>query len=332
MPMKAKLSGRTGSQASAAPNAQAEGTAELSGHGDVLRKDDVRRKKEEGMPMKAKLSGRTGSQAGAAPDAQAEEKPEVPGHEARCPDAGAKEPAADAGWGLRVSLSEPVLTDADYDLEIPGESSRERSNRLAKLAVARRRELYERAEAELPAERPNPLFRLAEDKTAKLFNWLRECPYHDAVKAMLAEQGIAGVTDAELEEFFQSEANAHWQRRLSRAATEANALVTYIESHPVKFSAGILAALGQEAFRQIASGQVAPEAMTRLTNLFLRARADERSDRLMEMRYEKLELERRSQTEAALESFAAEIEKHPEAREAFEALRAELARAQEVAE
>jgi hypothetical protein len=216
----------------------------------------------------------------------------------------------------------PTTTDTD-------ETPEERKKRRAREVSARYRAEQMAELAALPKPRINPLFNLPEDQTEKLFAWLRECPYHDAVKQMLADQGIEGVTDKELNEFFESEARTHWERRLQRAATEANALVSYVEQNPVKFSAGILAALGQEAFRQIASGQVAPEAMARMTHLFLKARADERSDQILELRREKLELDRRTQTEAALEAFAAEIEKHPGAREAFEALRAELMRKEE---
>jgi hypothetical protein len=112
-------------------------------------------------------------------------------------------------------------------MEIPGEKSGERTKRLAKEFYAKEDEVRRQEIAAWKPPRPNPLFSLPEDRAEKLFTWLRECPYHDAVKAMLAEQGIADVTDEELEAFFESEANAHWERRLSRAATEANALVTY---------------------------------------------------------------------------------------------------------
>jgi hypothetical protein len=175
-----------------------------------------------------------------------------------------------------------------------------------------------------PSPRPNPLLQMDEAQSSKLFMWLRECPFNESVRQMLADQGIHDVTDGELNDFFASEANSHWERKLQRAATEANALVSLVEQNPTKFSSGILAALGQEAFRQIASGEVAPEAMTRMTNLFLKARGDERADQLMELRREKMRREWHGQTEKALEAFAGEIEKHPAARSAFEALRAEL--------
>jgi len=259
--------------------------------------------------------------------AQDVRRPEVDGYHAL---------RAERRGGIPVALLAPPMGTsaattkaAATELCRQGETAEERKKRRAREVSARwqaerKAELAERQTESV--DRPNPLLMLAEEQSSKLFVWLRECPYHDAVKQMLADQGIADVTDEELNEFFASEARMHWERRLQRAATEANALVTLAEQNPVKFSAGILAALGQEAFRQIASGEVAPEAMARMTHLFLKARADERSDHLLDLRREKMELDRRTQTEAALEAFAAEIEKHPAAREAFEALRAELLR------
>jgi hypothetical protein len=217
----------------------------------------------------------------------------------------------------------PATVEED---EHPGETSRQRQAREAREATVRRHQRHEALCMHVRDWRPNPLLQLDEERSSRLFVWLRECPYQDAVKQMLAEQGIGGVTDAELNEFFESEANMHWQRRLQRAATEANALVTLVEQNPIKFSSGILAALGQEAFRQIANGDVAPESMTRIVNLFLKARGDERADQVLELRREKHRRDWHDQTEKALESFASEIEKHPAARAAFEALRAELLR------
>ena len=177
----------------------------------------------------------------------------------------------------------------------------------------------------------NPLFDLAEEQRAKLFTWLRECPYDDAVQQMLREQGMAAATKAQLTDFFQFEAEQHWERRIGRAAQEANALVRLVEKSPVRFSSGILAALGQEAFRQIASGQVEPDAMGKLATLFLKARSDERADQMQELRREKLRHELQGQIDHALEKLAEEVEQHPAAREAFEALRKELATSMEEA-
>jgi hypothetical protein len=176
-----------------------------------------------------------------------------------------------------------------------------------------------------PRRSANPLLDLPEEKQATLFAWLRECPYDDAVQQMLRDQGIAGATRLQLSEFFQSVAEDHWEKRIGRAAQEANALVQLVERSPVRFSAGILAALGQEAFRQIASGQVEPDAMGKLATLFLKARSDERADQMQELKRENLRHELQGQVDHALEKLAEEVEKHPAARAAFEALRKELA-------
>jgi hypothetical protein len=176
-----------------------------------------------------------------------------------------------------------------------------------------------------PLRSANPLFDLPEEQRAKLFAWLRECPYDDAVQHMLRDQGIADATSSQLNDFFQHEAEQHWEKRIGRAAQEANALVLLVEKSPVRFSAGILAALGQEAFRQIASGQVEPAAMGRLATLFLKARSDERADQMQELKREKLRHELQGQIDHALDKLAEEVERHPEAKEAFEALQKELA-------
>jgi hypothetical protein len=182
-----------------------------------------------------------------------------------------------------------------------------------------------------PLRSVNPLLDLSEEQRAKLFAWLRECPYDDAVQHMLREQGIAEASSAQLNDFFQHEAEQHWEKRIERAAQEANALVQLVEKSPVKFSSGILAALGQEAFRQIASGQVEPDAMGKLATLFLRARSDERADQMQELKREKLRHELQGQIDHALEKLAEEVDRHPVAREAFEALRKELAASMEEA-
>ncbi len=227
-------------------------------------------------------------------------------------------PAGGTMFGTVPAASDPLLDEEE-------ESAMEHRARVRKVFAARQRQEMDRRDEE-PKGRPNPLLRLPDERRAKLFFWLRECPYPDAVRQMLAEQELPGVTNAELNEFFEAEARLHWERRLHRAATEADALIRLVEQNPVKFSNGILAALGQEAFRQIASGDVAPEAMARMTNLFLKARGDERAEQLMDLRREDARRKWRDQTEAALEAFAAGIEKNPEAGAAFEALKAELLR------
>jgi hypothetical protein len=196
--------------------------------------------------------------------------------------------------------------------------------------AARLRSAEDRARtAELNAERAaaspvNPLFDLPEKERAKIFSFLRDCPYDDAIRQMTRDLGVRAVTPEQLTEFFQREAEAHWEKRIERAAHEANALIRLAEENPAHFSSGILAALGQEVFRQIASGEAQPEAMNKMTSLFMRARADERADQLGELKREKLRQEMRGQMELALEKLAEEVSRRPAAREAFEALQREL--------
>ncbi len=180
------------------------------------------------------------------------------------------------------------------------------------------------AGTESNSEKTNPLLTLSEEERAKLFIWLRECPYDDAVRHVLKDRGLGEVSSAQLMEFFQDEAEQHWEKRIERAALEANALVQLVEKSPVKFSSGILAALGQEAFRQIASGQVEPESMGKIATLFLKARSDERADQMQELKREKARRDLQGQVGLALEKLAEEVDKHPMAREAFEALRKEI--------
>jgi hypothetical protein len=199
------------------------------------------------------------------------------------------------------------------------------------------REMWRRKRAEKLAHpdrvpvRPsvNPLLDLSEERRGKLFSWMRECPYDDHVLQMLSDEGTPGVTREQLEDFFEFEGEHHWEKRLLRATLEANALVRLVEKSPVKFSAGILAALGQEAFRQISRGQMEPAAVGRLATLFLKARSDERTDQMQELRREKLRRELQDQIDLALEKLLEEVDKHPEARPAFEALKKELATSME---
>ena len=200
----------------------------------------------------------------------------------------------------------------------------------AEVVGATKREMAVVAEAEkavtsaqLDEPGPNPLLDLPEKDRAKLFAWLRECPYDDAVRQVLRDEGMGEVSKGHLSEFFQREAESHWERRIARAAVEANALVQLVERSPVQFSSGILAALGQEAFRQVASGEVEPEAMGKMAMLFLKARSAERADQMQLLRREKLSREMQGQVEQALEKLAEEVEQHPGARAAFEALRRE---------
>lgn len=203
------------------------------------------------------------------------------------------------------------------------ETAREKARARSRVQQAEQKAAKQRVAAERESA-GNPLLDLPEERRAKLFAWLRNCPYDDAVQAMLREEGLPGVTKPQLTEFFQLEAEDHWERRIERAALEANALVQLVEQNPVRFSSGILAALGQEAFRQIASGEVAPEAMNKMATLFLKARADERADQLHGLKQEKLRQELMGRLNLALEKFSEEVNRNPASRAIFEELQREL--------
>jgi hypothetical protein len=220
-----------------------------------------------------------------------------------------------------TAATTPPLTDAE-------QTARKQARDRTVAHQARIKEANAARRAREP--RRNPLFDLAERERAKIFSFLRDCPYDDAIQQMAREMGLEAVTSAELTEFFQLEAENHWQVRMERAAHEANALVRLAEQHPAHFSSGILAALGQEAFRQIASGEAQPDAMNRMALLFLRAKADERAEQIGELKREKLRQEMRGQIELALEELSNEVNRRPAAREAFEALQRELLRREEV--
>ena len=230
--------------------------------------------------------------------------------------------------GKTVAEPATATTEGGPDLSTP--EGRKKAWQMEQMEETARRhaefeEMAARKEAEEASEPPpNPLLNLPEEQRSKLFAWLRECPYDDAVQHMLKDQGIADVTQAQLTEFFQLEAESHWEKRIERAALEANALVQLVERNPVRFSSGILAALGQEAFRQIASGQVDPDAMNKMATLFLKARGDDRAEQMLALRREKWKHDWRTQTEKALDAFARDLSKHPVTLEAFEQFKKQL--------
>jgi hypothetical protein len=170
----------------------------------------------------------------------------------------------------------------------------------------------------------NPLLDLPDERRGIVLARLRDCPYDSAVNRFLCDEGLSGITPTQVNEFFEVEVEDHWEYRIGRAAQEANALIRVVERSPVKFSAAILAALGQETFRQIANGNIDPDVMAKLVNLFMRARGDERADQMQELKREKLHHELEGQFEQALERLAQAVDHHPAAREAFEALQREL--------
>lgn len=171
----------------------------------------------------------------------------------------------------------------------------------------------------------NPLFALSDERRSMLVRWMRDCPYYGATREMLERQGVHGVTDKQIDEFYSGETSYQHSVRTRRATEEATTLIELAEESVPKFSSGMLAALGQEAFRQVASGAVDPDVMARLVKLFMAVRSSNRADQMQELRLEKMEQELEGQAEQALEKLAEEVERHPAAREAFEDLRRELA-------
>src|SRR5471030_1661706 len=119
-----------------------------------------------------------------------------------------------------------------------------RAKARARTAAHQAKTKAENAARRAAEPRRNPIFDLTEEKRAKIFSFLRDCPYDDAVQQMTRDMGVETVTPAEVTEFFQLEAEDHWQKRIERAALEASALVQLVEQNPVRFSSGILAALG----------------------------------------------------------------------------------------
>ncbi len=86
----------------------------------------------------------------------------------------------------------------------------------------------------------------------------------------------------------------------------------------------MLAALGQEAFRQIASGKVEPGVLAQFVHLFNRVRSDHRAEKTLKAKLQKQKEDLRSKTERALDAMAKEIRQNKAAVEAFAALRSEM--------
>jgi hypothetical protein len=175
----------------------------------------------------------------------------------------------------------------------------------------------------------NPLLALPEDRRRELFKKLRECPLDDEIQEMLCADELPGVTRAQVMEFFRHEAESHWTKRIERAALEADAIVRLAEGSSRRISSAILAALGQEAFRQIASGEMTSEAMNRLASIFLRARADDREDQIHLLRHEQLRQDLLGRVNLALEKFSEEVDRHPGLRALFDDLQRGLSKTTE---
>jgi len=186
-----------------------------------------------------------------------------------------------------------------------------------------------RTRNEKPAELPpdpnrNPLLDLPEAERVKLYVLLRDCPLMETVQMLLEERGIFGITREQVDDFFVEEGLHFWEVRSLRAATEANALVRFAEQCDENIPAGILAALGQETFRQVTRG-TDPAAITRFATLFLKVRSDNRADEMQGLKRRKVEHDLGDDLHAAYRKLAQEVDRCPAAQEHFDALQRALA-------
>jgi hypothetical protein len=176
-----------------------------------------------------------------------------------------------------------------------------------------------------PDPNQNPLLLLPDEDCARLFSRMRDCPYPGAVRDMLVEKNLSHVTTDQINEFHQAEAYYHWDFRAGRAAVEADALVSFVERERPQFTAAILAGLGQETFRLLSRDEIDAPTLTRLANLFMKARSDDRADQMQGLKRRVIEGELQGQLEQAFAKFAEEVQNNPGASVALEALRRELA-------
>ena len=171
----------------------------------------------------------------------------------------------------------------------------------------------------------NPLFDLPGDLQMKLFGWMRKIHHSDVILHMLAEEGVTGISEPQLADFFDFESRQQIEMRFLNAAREANALIKVVEKGSAPFSPATLAALEQEIFRQIASGEAEPASISKLGLLFLRVRGHLRADEMHILRSEKLRRELQGQVDHALEKLGEEADKQPGTQAALENLRSALA-------
>jgi hypothetical protein len=170
----------------------------------------------------------------------------------------------------------------------------------------------------------NPLLLLPQEHKESVFIWLREGADHDAITMRLQDAGLPSATRKQIDQFFVAYAHERWTNRIDRAAVEADALIALVRRSPGQIPEAVLAALGQEAFRQIASGKVECADLARYTSLFLRARDQDRAERALQNQAEKTRLHHRTTTERALDAFAKDLPQNPAALEAFQNLKAQL--------
>jgi hypothetical protein len=178
--------------------------------------------------------------------------------------------------------------------------------------------------AQPPPTPPNPLLRLPQEQREDIFIWLREGADYDAINVKLLDKDLPTATPREIDQFFRAYARERWERRVDRAAEEANALMTSMRRSPGNLPEAVLAALGQEAFRQISSGKAEASALTRYTALFLRARDQDRAERALVVQTERIRHAQRTSVEKALDAFAQDLPQNPAALKAFQQLRQQL--------
>jgi hypothetical protein len=175
----------------------------------------------------------------------------------------------------------------------------------------------------------NPLLRLPQDQREDLFIWLREGADYDAINIKLLDKDLPPATPREIDQFFRAYARERWERRVDRAAQEADALISSMRRTSGNLPEAVLAALGQEAFRQISSGKAEANALTRYTALFLRARDQDRAERALLVQAEKARHAQRTSIEKALDAFARDLPQNPAALEAFANLKRQLLETEE---
>ena len=175
-----------------------------------------------------------------------------------------------------------------------------------------------------PPNETNPLLRLPQLQREDIFIWLREGADYDAINLKLLDKDLPAATPREIDQFFRVYARERWERRVDRAAEEANALIGSMRRTPGNLPEALLAALGQEAFRQISSGKAEAAALTRYTALFLRARDQDRAERALVVQTEKARHAQRTSVEKALDAFARELPQNPAAHTAFQQLRRQI--------
>ena len=170
----------------------------------------------------------------------------------------------------------------------------------------------------------NPLLALPQEAREDIFIWLREGCDHEAVNVRLKDRELPAATPRQIDQFFTSYAHERWNRRIDPAAQEADALIALVRQSPSQIPDAVLAALGQEAFRQISSGKAEAASLARYTALFLRAREQDRAERALAVQTDKIRQQQRTSVEKALDAFARDLPENPTALQAFQNLKHQL--------